>query len=63
LYSEITTGMSAPPIGSVIRMPTASAQAKKPTISGVDSVKMAAMPKPIAARNTSALNHCCPGKV
>ena len=34
LYSEITTGMSAPPIGSVIATPSSSAQAKNAVTTG-----------------------------
>ena len=35
LYSEITTGMSAPPIGSVIIRPNSSASAKNAAINGI----------------------------
>ena len=40
-----------------------SATAKNARMKGCDNVTMAAMPKPIAATNTMALNACWPGKV
>ena len=63
LYSEITTGMSAPPIGSVISTPSASDSAKKATIHGIARVCSAITPHATAATATAALNHCWPGKV
>ena len=39
LYSEITTGMSAPPMGRVIAMPRSSAQANRETTGGPRPVR------------------------
>ncbi len=55
--------MSAPPMGSVISTPSASASAKKATIHGIARVCIAITPQATAASATRALNHCCPGKV
>ena len=51
LYSEITTGMSAPPIGIVIRMPKASAPMKKSVI--LKGVSHARIDSPMATVATS----------
>ena len=63
LYSEITTGMSAPPMGSVISTPSARDSTKKAMIHGIASVVSAITPQAMAASATSALNHCWPGKM
>ena len=63
LYSEITTGMSAPPIGRVISTPSASASTKNARIHGIAKVCRAIAPHTTATSATAALNHCWPGKV
>ena len=55
--------MSAPPIGSVISTPSASATTKKLMIATGLSVTAAQMPSTTIASATSRLNTCCPGKV
>ena len=55
--------MSAPPMGSVISTPSASESTKNAMIHGIASVVSAITPQTTDASATSALNHCCPGKV
>jgi len=69
LYIEITTGMSAPPIGSVIRSPKPRARIKKSgrdafTESGRDAgCKMTNAPETMARTRTAMLTICWPVKV
>src|SRR3546814_4783099 len=58
LYSEITTGMSAPPMGSVISTPSASAATKNATIMGTPSECTTMPPSTTVAIATAALNSC-----
>ena len=64
LYSEITTGMSAPPIGSVIVTPSTSASTKN----AVTTAGLVFMPVAISAPSTTAtarisiLKNCWPPK-
>jgi hypothetical protein len=61
LSSEITTGMSAPPIGSTKSTPKAS-DAAIVTQSSHSSWTPAtsAMPQPSAPRKSAPLTNCCP---
>ena len=63
MYSEITTGMSAPPIGNVINTPSANAEMKNAMIHGTPSVVMAMMPSTTVSKAMQALKICMPGKV
>src|ERR671935_227508 len=62
--SEITPGMSAPPIGSTKRTPNTAAQASSTHISHCFSAPASiAIPAAIAAASTTAFSTCCPGYV
>ena len=64
LYSEITTGMSAPPIGSVMVIPSSSARANNPvTTAKVPFTCVAtSAPSASAATSSSRLRNCWPPK-
>jgi hypothetical protein len=60
--SEITTGMSAPPIGSTNMLPSSAAETRMTRKSPSDSVPAAmAMPQPIAIASSAVLISCWPG--
>ena len=60
---EMTTGMSAPPMGSTNRTPKRSAQAMSATSTHCASAPaIAAIPNATPASRTSALKTFCPGK-
>ena len=64
LYNEITTGISAPPMGRVFSTPKASASAKKISSSLPPvSADITSMPPSTRVRpNTARLKWCCSGK-
>ena len=58
--SEITTGMSAPPIGSTTSSPSTDDVTSRPTISHSDAPPTTiATPNPTAASSTSRFSGCC----
>ena len=62
LSSEITTGMSAPPIGSTKATPNTSASTISPTNeNGTDAIASTAMTKPMIAAAIRPFTTCCPG--
>ena len=64
LRSEMTTGMSAPPIGSTNATPRISARtSKERKEKGIDAIASTAMAKPMIAAASSPLTICCPGYV
>ena len=60
--SEITTGMSAPPIGSTTMLPSTAAATRMRMNRPSDSAPAAiATEQPIATSSSSAFTICCPG--
>jgi len=64
LYKEITTGMSAPPIGSVMLTPSTSASTKMPvtTPGEVLTCDATSAPSASAAMRTMSVRNFCPPK-
>ena len=60
--NEITTGMSAPPMGSTKATPRINASSIKPrNEKGIEATASTAMAKPTMAAASSAFTTCCPG--
>ena len=59
---EITTGMSAPPIGTISRKPSANDTKRSSQKAGVASIETKSAISRIKRAPSAALTRCCPGK-